>query len=132
MLNLFPIQFLAPFAYFLLRVCIGFVLIRLGVIHIGNRHILKETFSLSLFPYGLFFAWYLGIVEIIIGGLFITGFLTQLAALLSIILSLKFIVMHKRFHHPLIPPRLTYILFLFISLSLFITGAGIFAFDLPI
>lgn len=132
MLNLFPIQFLAPFAYLLLRVCIGFILIRLGVIHIRNRHTLKDTLSFNLFPYGLLFAWYLGIVEIIIGGLFIAGFLTQLAALLSMLLSLKFIVMYKHFAHPLTPSRLTYVLFFFISLSLFITGAGIFAFDLPI
>lgn len=132
MLNLFPIQFLAPFAYLLLRVCIGFILIRFGVTHIRNRTVLAPIFSLRLFPFGNFFAWYLGIVEIVLGGMFIAGFLTQLAALLSMLLSLKFIVMHKRFAHPLIPPRLTYVLFFFISLSLLITGAGIFAFDLPI
>lgn len=132
MLNLFPIQFLAPFAYLLLRVCIGLVLLRLGASHIRNRHALKDTFSCNFFPYGLFFVWYLGIMEIVIGGLFLAGFLTQLAALLGIVLSLKFIVMHKRFAHPLIPPRLTYVLLFFISLSLLITGAGIFAFDLPI
>lgn len=132
MLNLFPIQFLAPFAYFLLRVCIGFILVRFGVVHIRNRHTLKDTFSFGIFPYGLFFTWYLGIVEIIIGTLFLVGFLTQLAAILSMVLSLKLMVMHKRFVHPLIPSRLTYVLLFFISLSLLITGAGIFAFDLPI
>ncbi|QQR64742.1 DoxX family membrane protein [Candidatus Kaiserbacteria bacterium] len=132
MLNLFPIQFLAPFAYLLLRVSVGFILIRLGIIHIRNRHALKDTLSSGIFPYGLFFAWYLGIVEIIIGTLFLVGFLTQLAAILSMVLSLKFIMMHKRFTHPLIPSRLTYVLLFFISLSLLITGAGLFAFDLPI
>lgn len=132
MLNLFPIQFLAPFAYFLLRVCVGFILIRLGVTHIRNRQVLKDIFSFGIFPYGFFFVWYLGIVEIIIGTLFLVGFLTQLAALLSMVLSLKFTVMYKRFTHPLIPSRLSYVLLFFISLSLLITGAGIFAFDLPI
>lgn len=132
MLNLFPIQFLSPFAYLLLRVCLGFVLVHLGIVHIRHRHELKTVFSFTFFPYGLFFAWYLGIVEIIVGGLFIAGFLTQIASLLTIFLALKFLIMHKRFAHPLIPPRLVYILLFFISLSLFVTGAGIFAFDLPI
>ncbi len=132
MLNLFPIQFLAPFAYLLLRVCIGFILIRFGVIHIRNRKVLAPIFSLRLFPFGNFFAWYLGIVEIVLGGMFIAGFLTQLAALFTLFMSLKFLIMHKRFAHPLIPSRLVYVLFFFISLSLLITGAGIFAFDLPI
>lgn len=132
MLNLFPIQFLAPFAYLLLRVCLGLVLLRLGVTHIHHRHELKAMFTFTFFPYGLFFTWYLGVVELVIGILFLAGFLTQLVALLSALLALKFIVMHRRFTHPLIPSRLTYLFMLCISLSLLITGAGIFAFDLPI
>ena len=132
MLNLFPIQFLAPFAYLLLRVCIGFILIRFGVIHIRNRKVLAPIFSLRLLPFGNFFAWYLGIMEIFLGCMFIAGFLTHLAALYTVLMSLKFLIMHRRFTPPLIPSRLVYVLFLFISLSLFITGAGVFAFDLPI
>lgn len=132
MLNLFPIQFLAPIAYLLLRVCVGIVLLRLGVHHIQNRHSLKETFSFSIFPYGLFMVWYVGIIEVALGILFLCGFVTQLAALLTILFSLKFIIMHSRFTHPLIPPRLVYVLIGVISFSLFITGAGIFAIDLPI
>ncbi len=132
MLNLFPIQFLAPIAYLLLRVCIGIVLLRLGVRHIQNRHSLKETFSFSMFPYGLFMVWYMGVIEVALGILFLCGFVTQLAALLTILFSLKFIIMHSRFTHPLIPPRLVYVLIGVISFSLFITGAGIFAIDLPI
>lgn len=132
MLNLFPIQFLAPIAYLLLRVCIGIVLLRLGVRHIQNRHSLKETFSFSMFPYGLFMVWYMGVIEVALGILFLCGFVTQLAALLTMLFSLKFIIMHSRFTHPLIPPRLVYVLIGVISFSLFITGAGIFAIDLPI
>jgi len=132
MLNPFPIQFLAMVAYALLRVTIGIVLMHLGLEHIRNRQTLKEVFSFSWFPYGLFFAWYVGVFEIIVATMFILGFLTQIAALLTILLSLKFIIMHKRFSSPSIPGKIVYLLLLGISLSLFITGAGIFAFDLPI
>ena len=76
--------------------------------------------------------WYMGLFEIIIGTLFTLGFLTQVAALLAIFLSVKILIMYRHFIHPLIPQRLFYILLLAISFSLFITGAGIFAFDLPI
>jgi uncharacterized membrane protein YphA (DoxX/SURF4 family) len=132
MLNLFPIQFLAPLAYLLLRVCLGVILLTLGYRHLRNRHALKEIFTFRFFPYGLFFAWYMGTWELIIGILFILGLFTQIAALCAIALSLKMSIMHKRFAHPLIPQRLVYILMLAISLSLFITGAGAFAIDLPL
>lgn len=132
MLNIFPIQFLAPLAYTLLRLCIGLILIRLGYTHIHHRESLKGHFSFRLFPYGLFFVWYMGMFEIIIGTLFTLGFLTQVAALLAIFLSVKILIMYRHFVHPLIPQKLFYILLLAISFSLFITGAGIFAFDLPI
>lgn len=132
MLNVFPIQFLAPLAYALVRICIGCILIHLGYTHIRHRQSLKEIFSFKLFPYGLFFVWYMGVFEIFIGILFTIGFLTQIASLLTIFLALKLLIIHKHCMHPLIPQRLFYILLLTTALSLFITGAGIFAFDLPI
>lgn len=132
MLNLFPIQFLAPFAYMLLRICLGLVLMYLGKNHFRARHSLAPLFSFRLFPFGHFFAWYLTIVEIIIGIFLFVGLYTQVAALLTMILSLKFIIMHKRFTHPTIPSRLSYLFMFVIATSLCITGAGIFAFDLPI
>jgi uncharacterized membrane protein YphA (DoxX/SURF4 family) len=132
MLNLFPIQFLAPVAYLLLRVCLGFVLIRLGRSHLRNRESLKEVFTFTLFPYGLFFTWYVALFEIVLGLMFIFGFLTQLAALFTILYALKFLIMRKRFIHPSIPTPLVYVFIFITALSLLITGAGIFAFDLPI
>lgn len=132
MLNLFPIQFLAPVSYFLLRVVLGFVLLRLGIRHLQNREILAPHFSFRFFPFGTFFAWYLSIIEVVLGGLLIAGFLTQIAALLTIFLALKFLIMYKHFAHPLIPERTVYFFMLGVATSLCITGAGIFAFDLPI
>lgn len=132
MLNIFPIQFLAPLAYTLLRVILGFIFIRFGIIHITERDNLKHILTFPQHRFGLFFTWFLIFTELLIGTLFLLGFLTQIAALLSIILSLKMIFLHKRFTHPCIPSTLTYTLVLFISLSLFITGAGYLAFDIPL
>ncbi len=132
MLNIFPIQFLAPLAYTILRVCIGLIFLYLGRSHIKNRSILKDVFTLPIFPFGLFFTWYIALAEIIIGVLFILGLFTQVAALLAILYALKLIVLYKRFSHPLVPTRPVLLLLFAASLSLFITGAGAFAFDLPI
>lgn len=132
MLNVFPIQFLAPLAYALLRITVGTIFITLGVRHIHGRQSLRDVFTFSYFKHGLFFVWYMSLFEILIGTLFVLGFLTQIAAILALFLSLKMLIMHTRFNHPLIPHRLVYALLFVISLSLFITGAGIFAFDLSI
>ncbi len=132
MLNIFPIQFLSMLAYAFMRVCIGIILIHLGRQNIHNRKELREIFTFRLFPYGGFFVWYLSIIEITLGLMFIAGFLTQIAALLLMVLSLKFIIMHRRLSHPLLPTRLSYVFLFICSVSLFITGSGAFAFDLPI
>lgn len=132
MLNPFPIQFLALFAYTILRICVGCTLVYLGFSHLKHRQELRENFSFRFFPYGLFFATYLGLVELFVGALFILGFYTQIAALLSILLSLKLIILNTRIASEYIPPRVFYTLLIGASFSLLITGAGFFAFDLPI
>lgn len=132
MLNLFPIQFLAPIAYFLLRVCLGVIALRLGMKHMRYHALIKDQFTFSFFPFPTSLVVLMSLVEILSGTLLILGLYTQVAALALAILSLKIILMHKRLSHPLIPPRMFYTLMLFVSLSLFITGAGILAFDLPI
>jgi uncharacterized membrane protein YphA (DoxX/SURF4 family) len=132
MLNVFPIQFLAPLAYALLRVCIGLVFLYFAQSHFKNRDELKEKLVLPWFPYGTFITWYLILIEFIIGAMYVLGFYTQIAALLAILYTLDMAFWGKKIHHPLLPRKLVKILIFFVSLSLFITGAGIFAFDLPI
>jgi len=119
MLNLFPIQFLAPFAYFLLRVALGFLIIRLGV------RILKQDSR-------TYWSTSLGIIEISIGFLFILGIYTQLAALLTLVLSTPSVFRPHTVLRAWLTNHGTVFLMYFIALSLFITGAGAFAFDLPI
>lgn len=132
MLNIFPIQFLAPLAYFLLRVCVGFIMIRLGIRHARNHTDIAQNFSFPFFPFPRFSIICMSIVELCMGTLFILGLYTQIAALITVLLSFKIIMFSRYFTHPLIPSRMFYTLLFFASLSLFITGAGVFAFDLPI
>lgn len=132
MLNVFPIQFLAPLAYTLLRICVGAILLRLGFIHIKNRSALHNAFSFPYLGHGSAFAFIFGVGEILIGSMFILGFFTQIAGIFCLIMSIKILIMRSRLSHPLIPQPLFYILLSVVSISLIITGAGIFAFDLPI
>ena len=132
MLNPFPIQFLALAAYLLLRLFVGGILLYLGFTHYRHRKKLKKVFVLSWFPYGTFTIYTFAIGELLVGTLFILGAYTQYAALATILMSAKMLVMRNWFDHPSIPSKLFYFLLLGASLSLFITGAGAFAFDLPI
>jgi uncharacterized membrane protein YphA (DoxX/SURF4 family) len=134
MLNPFPIQFLALFAYFLLRVGVGAILLYFAYAHFRVRKKLGRVFSTRLLPYGLKFAWLFICVEAVVGAMFVAGYYTQIAALLTMAMSLKLIVLHKRFapNGTNIESRLFYILLFIVAATLFITGAGAFAFDLPI
>lgn len=87
---------------------------------------------LPIFPFGKISVAVLIITELVIGTLFVLGLYTQIAALITILMSIKMIVLRNRFNHPALPSRLIYFLFLGIGCSLFITGAGVLAFDLPI
>jgi uncharacterized membrane protein YphA (DoxX/SURF4 family) len=132
MLNPFPIQWLALLAYFLLRVCVGIVLLYLGKKHIQHYKELVETTTWPLFKQSHFPIVMFIMSEIIIGIMLFIGALTQYAALFLIILSTKMLVWRNRFAHTSIPQRVTYILLVGIGFSLLITGAGAFAVDLPI
>lgn len=132
MLNPFPILFLAMLAHFLLRVFMGGILLYLGHRHLTCRHDMRYAIEGKTFVSGLFGVWVLGITEVVIGLMLIAGLYTQIAALIGMILSLKLIIFNRTFASPYIPGRLFYVMLFAVSLSLFITGAGAFAFDLPI
>lgn len=132
MLNPFPIQFLALLAYLILRVLAGVVLLILGVRHFKQRVSLYPVLTLPIFPFGKITTLMLIASELTIGALFILGMHTQIAALLLMAMSVKMLFLRKRFSHPTLPSRLFYLLLFAIACSLFITGAGALAFDLPL
>ncbi len=132
MLNPFPIQFLSLFAYFILRIFIGFILLVFSFKHWKQRESLYQALVLPIFPFGKISVTILIISELILGTLFVLGLYTQIAALITILMSIKMIILRNKFTHPALPSRLVYLLFLGIGCSLFITGGGVLAFDLPI
>jgi len=68
----------------------------------------------------------------VIGLMLLFGAYTQIAALLAGIVSIKGLLFYKRFG-PFFPySRSTYVLLLVICLSLLVSGAGAFAYDLPL
>lgn len=132
MLNPFPIQFLALVAYTLVRVFLGLVLLNLGITHVRKRKEVSKSFRLPLFPESPFVVTLFGLAEILLGTLFMLGFSTQYAALGTIFMSIFVLFVYRRIASPHIPQKLSWGFILITACSLFITGAGIFAYDLPL
>ena len=124
LLNPFPIQWLSLFAYFLLRVFVGAILVYLGFRHLAYRKELRVVFGWS----GLL----LLTIEFVLGLLVLVGAFTQYAALGIMFLSLLFIVFRGKLQHKTVPERIFYVLLFACGLTLFITGAGALAVDLPV
>lgn len=124
MLNPFPIQFLALLAYFLLRICVSFVITLLAYNHITSRHLLSRRFSLPISVVVGF-----ALAELSVAALLFIGMYTQYAILALLLLLPAYAIIHKQQQFPL---YMSILLLFGAAISIFITGAGAFAFDLPI
>lgn len=134
MLNPFPellvYSMLAPF---LLRIVVGFIFIDLGILLFKGE---KERWLLSLntlhIPNPKLVVKILGVIEIVGGVALLLGALTQIAALILALLT--FIEIYIEYKNPEVIKRtfVFYLLVLVITLSLLFSGAGAFAFDLPL
>ncbi len=118
MLNLFPVQFLAPLAYFLLRVVLGLVFLKMG------RSQFQKGAQGRL--------WLPAIASSLLGFMFILGIYTQIAALGGVVIALASRFPYFRDRGFSYFDATTALLVGVISLSLFVTGGGPFGFDLPI
>jgi uncharacterized membrane protein YphA (DoxX/SURF4 family) len=130
MLNIFPIQFLAPLAYFFLRICVGIIFLSLGAQHLRNKN--RNTLNMVSPSRNAVLFISTGIVELVTGFLFILGAYTQIAALSALLITSVHILRPNLLGYSGVPPRMFFVLLFFVALSLFITGAGVFAFDLPL
>ena len=135
MLSVFPdLLFLDPLAPFFLRVTVGIIFLLMGYNHLTRerREGLASDLRLKWGATGTFFIWYLGIFEVITGLFLIIGFLTQIAAIVGGVITLKLLYGRKKY--PKIAPQGSsfYIILFVICLSLLLTGAGAFAIDLPL
>ena len=136
MLNSFPtLLYLTFFAPTILRVAVALVFFYLAFRTFKS----KEAIGAARFPLGLsglWLAWFAILAELLIAVCLFTGLYTQWAAILGAIVALKSLVFHRwrtdagTLLFPISSG--TSFLLLAISLSLIITGAGAFAFDIPL
>lgn len=134
--NPFPTMFLALVAHAILRVVFGLILMALGYRHLFSERQTLTTAITSCVPrlsgMAKWFAIKLAIAELILGAMFVFGFYTQIAAIATIIYAIKMLIFRKHLNPPLVPTPAFFLLVIGVCLSLFITGAGVFALDIPL
>ena len=134
MLNPFPelltFSLLGPF---ILRLVIGVIFIDLGVLKLrGEKSRWLASFNtLGLRPADLFLTLY-AFVQIIAGLFILVGLWTQIAAIVLVIFTAIEFYIEWSAKEILKRSIVFYILLLAILLSLLLTGAGAYAFDLPL
>lgn len=132
MLNPFPdLLMLRFFAPTMLRLTAAVVFFYVAYTVYTRRHEIAHI-ALPFIGKSEWFAWVSAIFHAAIGFMLLGGYYTQWASLIGAIGALKGIVWAKRYA-PLIPlSRGTSALLIMILLSLLLTGAGAFAYDLPL
>lgn len=132
MLNPFPdLLIYSFFAPTLLRVLIGAVFLWSAYVQYQRRHELARV----RFPVVGSGSWIISfsvLVHAAIGAGLILGYYTQIAALLGALGALKGLVWAKKYPRVFPLCRIDYFFILAVCLSLLISGAGAFAFDLPL
>jgi uncharacterized membrane protein YphA (DoxX/SURF4 family) len=132
--NLFPSLFsFSLISPFILRVVLGLIFINLGSLKLGKERLewIKSLNLLKIKPSG-FFVGLLGIVETIGGFLLILGAYTQAAALILGVISLSELLIEHEEESLLKRDFVFYLLLTAICASLLLTGAGLFAIDIPL
>jgi len=136
MVNLFPVLFLALLGHAVLRIFLGMALVYLGYSHFRKNRIPLTNALIAGWPFlGRFskvMAFELAFVEVVMGLMFIVGAFTQVAALVGMIVSFKMLIFKRKIAYPIVPSPLFWVLVFGTCVSLFVTGAGAFAFDFPI
>lgn len=131
--NLFPELFsLSLISPFILRVVLGLIFINLGSLKLGKERIgwINSFNILNIRPAG-FFTGLFGIVESVGGFLLIIGAYTQATAMVLAILALCELMIEYKEESILKRDFVFYFLLTAICLSLMLTGAGLFAVDIP-
>jgi len=132
--NLFPELFaFSLIAPFILRVLLGFIFLNLGSLKLGKeRPGWINSFNLLNIRPAVFFTGLLGIIEVVGGFLLIVGAYTQITALILAVIALAELFIEYREESLLKRDFVFYLLLAAISISLLLTGAGLFAVDIPL
>jgi len=132
MLSLFPqILFLSPLSATLLRITAGLVFAYLAYFHFSNKRAAAEELSTLIGGAGAILILYC-LIEALIALFLIIGLWTQAAALLGFVIAAKVLLIRRSLKELKPLSQLSYALLAVICLSILVTGAGPFAFDLPL
>jgi uncharacterized membrane protein YphA (DoxX/SURF4 family) len=132
--NIFPELFnFSLISPIILRVVLGIIFLNLGILKLTTE---KKGWLFSLNLLGLkpagFFLYLLSLVEIAGGIFLIAGAYTQLVALVLAVISIGELFVEYREESVLKRDLVFYLLLATICLSLLLTGAGLFAVDIPV
>ncbi|MFH1473254.1 MAG: DoxX family protein [bacterium] len=134
MLNPFPeLLTFATMGPFMLRVVLGLIFLELGLLKFrGEKQRWIASFdTLNLYPAELLVAFY-ALLQMVGGLMLVLGLYTQIAALLFVVFSGTELFVEYKAREILKRDLVFYLLLFTISLSLLLTGAGAFAFDIPL
>jgi putative oxidoreductase len=128
--ELFSFSLIAPL---ILRVVLGFIFLNLGYLKLSKENFgwIASLNILGIKP-AVFFVGLLGIIEIAGGLLLIAGAYTQLTALILAIISISELLIEYKEESILKRDLPFYLLLAAICLSLLLTGAGLYAVDVPV
>lgn len=133
-LNIFPeLLTYGLMAPFILRVFLGGILIYFAYLKFFSERDDKAAFfeSVGMKP-GSVFTSVIGAAELTGGVMLVIGFYTQVAAIVAAGLMLAAVYIKWRHPQALRNDIEFYVLLFVVALSLLFTGAGFFAFDLPL
>ncbi len=134
MLNPFPeLLSFSPLAPFILRLVLGLIFLDLGILKFRSERArwIKSFQALHLNPAELFLIIF-GLIEVVGGAFLLIGAWVQISALAFVLLvGLEFFVEYKD-KSVLKRDFVFYLLVLTIAISLLLSGAGAFAFDVPL
>ena len=130
MLNLFPsLLMFGFFAPTIIRIIAAMTLFVVALRMQKNKNeILSTKLPIIGTPKG-WMLWIYVVLTTVVGMALFVGYATQLAALLGMVVALKHAVFASRYPQLRPLPRASYVMLFFICLSLLLSGAGAFAFD---
>jgi uncharacterized membrane protein YphA (DoxX/SURF4 family) len=133
MFNPIPeLLYLSFFAPFFLRIALGLVLFLTSFHQLVDRREEITKRFVDVWPKnGVEILWTASVIEIVVGLAFVAGFYTQIAAIVGALFSFT-VIFYKKYRQATTRDIVFYILMFAISLSLMVTGAGVFAFDMPL
>ena len=109
----------------------GFVFLYLAYVHFSKRRAVAEELSTLVGGAGMIIPIY-SLLELLLAVSLIIGAWTQLSAIVGAIIAIKMLIVRKKLNALKPLSELSYVLLAVICISLIVSGAGAFAFDLPL